>query len=235
MKYRFIIIGILILSCKKGKDDNIPVNALRIKTVTNMNVVTTYTYDVQRRIIKIENETGFFKDVFTYEPGKINRVYSEPSNTVTMSYTLNASGYIQSLTYPGTNSITFYEYRTDGYRLRSYDDKIPLTELKYYYNASTGLLDSARSTTGAKWNYTNLFHFNTDRANTIADENFGQAFWGNLSPHPVKSIVTRKPDGNVVTVSFTNYAYTYDNKNRVASRMFTTSGGQTGTENYTYY
>lgn len=235
MNYRLIIISILILSCKKGKDDNMSVNDLRIKTLTNTNVVTTYTYDAQRRIIKSEHSTGFFKDAFTYEPGKITRVYSEPSNTVTMNYTLNASGYLQSSTNSGNSGVTFYEYRPDGYRTRSYDDKIPLTEVKYYYNATTGLLDSIRSTTGAKWNYTTLFQFNTDRANTIADENFGQAFWGRLSPHPSKSIVTRKPDGNTVTVSFTNYSYTYDNKNRVASRTFTTSGGQTGTDNYTYY
>jgi len=237
LKRLAIIAGCIFIffSCKKEKDNKIIAANLRVKTVTNGNSVMSYSYDDKKRMVKSESDVGFFKDEFLYEGTTITRTISEPSNTVSIRYSLDANGYLTSSRYTNSQDVSFYEHTSDGTLIRSYDDDVPAFEARYYYNANTGLLDSMRATKGTVWVYTNLFSFYADRINTIDNENFGQMFWGSFSPHPTKSVVTRRPDGNVINVTFTNYTYTYNEEGIITSRSFSTSGGQSGTESYTYY
>ncbi len=233
-KWLTMSVLVFFLSCKKEEGNKMEPLAQRVKTVTNGNTLH-YTYDEQKRLVKAEADLGFYKEEYVYEPGRVSWSLSEASITIHSVYELDVNGYLKSSRYVSSPDISFYEFTPVGVRVRTYDDKNPITETRYYYNAGTGLLDSTRMTTGGVWKSTNLFSFFTDKANTIADINFGRGFWGHLSPHPAKAIVTRRPDGNTINVSFTNYTYTYDDRGRIASRTFTTSGGQTGTETYTYY
>jgi hypothetical protein len=220
-------------ACKKNGNDG-ATKPLRIKTVTNGGVIT-YTYDAQYRLVKAEADQGFYKEEYLYEPGKITWILTEPSQTYKAFYTIDSKGYVKSKQFENDSEITYYEYNDNGYPVRSYDNKVPVAETNYYYNSGTGLLDSMRSSSGNQWNSTSVFLFNSEKTSTISDENYGRGFWGNFSKHPVKSVAVRRPNGNAVTVSVTSYTYAYDSKNQVISRSFTTSGGQSGTETYTYY
>lgn len=220
-------------ACKKNSAAD-TTKPLRIKTVTSGGEVS-YTYDAQYRLVKAEANQGFYKEEYSYEIGKITWILTEASQTYKAFYITDNKGYVKSKQFENASETTYYEYNDNGYPVRSYNNKIPVTETNYYYNSDTGLLDSMRSTTGGQWNSSSVFQFNTEKINTISDENYGRGFWGNFSKHPVKSVAIRRSSGNVITVSVTNYTYAYDSENRIISRSFTTSGGQSGTESYTYY
>jgi YD repeat-containing protein len=224
----------LFAACKKSGKENSP-GSLRIRTVTNSGVVTNYSYDDQFRLIRSEADQAFFKEEYQYEPGRITWTLTEPSQTYRVFYTIGDDGYKKSSQFENSTEISYYENNDQGYTTRTYNNKVPATETTYYYNAGTGLPDSMRTMTGQKWISTSVMMFYTDKTSTINEENFGRIFQGNYAVHPIKSIAVRRPEGNGITVSVTNYTYTYDNQDRIISRSFTTSGGQSGSESYTYY
>lgn len=229
-----IMLSVYILACKKN-DGNQPGLPLRVKAETDASGSMIYSYNAAHQIVKAEFDNGFKKLDYLYEPGKITNTITEAANSYIIRYALNEKGYISSQQFDGETEIRYYEYNEKNFLLRVYNDQIPAWEAKYYYDAATGLLDSIRGTTGNAWSNTSVFLYYGDKNNSLGDENFGRSFFGKSPAHPVKSVASRRPDGNQVKVSVTNFTYTYDSKDRISSRSFTTSTGQSGSTTYTYY
>lgn len=227
-----ILLPLCIISCKKNESDPSG-KSLRIKAETDAGGSMIYTYNADRKIVKAEFDNGFKKEEYLYEPGKITHSITEASNTYTIHYTLGSNGYVQSKQMKGDNMIDYYDYNQQGFITRSYNNQQPMTETKYYY--TNNVLDSMRGTKGNMWFSTTVLLYYNDRINTLGDENFGRGFFGKSYPHPPKAIANRRPDGNQVKVSVTNYAYTYDDRGRISGRSFTTSGGQSGGSSFSYY
>lgn len=238
MTQKYILLSTLvllcILSCKKNGNDKTS-GPLRVKAETDASGSMIYSYNAEHQIVKAEFDNGFKKLEYLYEPGKITNTIIEASNTYIIHYSLNSKGYISSQQYEGDTEMRYYEYNDGNFLTRTYNDQTPRWEAIYHYNASTGLLDSIRTTTGNTWSNTSVFLYYTDKNSSLLDENFGRSFFGKSSVHPIKSVASRRPDGNQVKVSVTNFTYTYDNKERISSLSFTTSSGQSGSTTYTYY
>lgn len=227
-----ILLGLVLISCKKN-DEGQSGKTLRVKAETDASGSMIYSYNADRNIVKAEFDNGFKKQEYLYEPGKITHVITEASNTYTIHYTLGSNGYVQSKQMEGSSMIDYYDYDEQGFIIRSYNNQQPMTETKYYY--TNNLLDSMRGTKGNVWFSTTVLMYYTDKANTLSDENFGRGYFGRSYPHPPKAIANRRPDGNQVKVSVTNYTYTYDDSGRISGQSFTTSTGQSSTTTYTYY
>ncbi|QEC43997.1 hypothetical protein [Pseudobacter ginsenosidimutans] len=231
---KILLLCLYIISCKKneGGQPNMP---LRVKAETDAGGSMLYTYNAAHNIVKAEFDNGFKKLEYLYEPGKIMHTIVEADHTYIIHYSLNEKGYVSNQQFEGETEKRFYEYNGNDFLIRTFNDQTPRWESNYHYNASTGLLDSIRSTVGDTWSGTSVFLYYTDKANSLGDENFGRYFFGKSSQHPVKSVASRRPEGNLVKVSVTNFTYTYDSRGRISSRGFTTSGGQSGNTTYTYY
>ncbi|SDD65842.1 hypothetical protein [Niabella drilacis] len=230
-----LLLCILFWSSCKKEDAHTPDPAyLRVKTVTDKTGnVLQYTYDGQNRLVKAEGVGMFYKEEMKYEPGKATWTLTNVDGSFTADYMLNTDGLAISKPQDGGNTL-YYEYDNRQRLIRTYDGGLVPSETKHYYNAATGLKDSMRTTKGGLWQFSTWFMYYEDKTNTTGDDNFGRTYYGRQFPKPIKSIVLRRPDGNQVKVSVTNYTYTYDAQNRIASRTFT-GNGQSGTETYTYY
>ncbi|MGC4232309.1 MAG: hypothetical protein QM594_04955 [Niabella sp.] len=232
----FVLLATLSASCKKGNEPpGADGSRLRVKTVTNGNTTTSYSYDSEGRVVKAELDGGFYKETYSYEPVKVIHTIANADGTFTYLNETGSNGLVTLKQQQGGNTITYYEYDDKGHITRTYTNDIPVFETGYYYNPDNGLLDSMRSNKGGQWTATSVFLYADDQVNTISDENFGRLFYARTFPRPVKSVAIRRPDGNSVTVSITSYTYTFDNHKHITTRSFTTSGGQSGTETYTYY
>lgn len=197
-----------VLSCKKSDSGNnwqIPM----IKTATTNNETTTYSYDKNGRIVKLENG-NWIKTEFTYTPDSVHYKTTELATSAVEknSWKLNANGKVSSM-----GSVE-YKYDANGRRTESLSPPQSngwQAKSIYYYNSGTGLLDSVRKTESrllqTNWLQTTIYTYFTTVAETHGIENLGTGFWGKNDLHPLKHSETWTP---MVLAPFREITYTVD-------------------------
>jgi YD repeat-containing protein len=195
-KYMILIILLSYFSCKKG--DGSGKNNWRmpmIKTETVNTATITYSYDRDGRITKLEDGDWIITE-FTYFEDSINLKTTELATSAVdkLGLKLTATGRLASQ--GGT------EYKYDGSDRLSEVLSPPQssgwqTREKYYYNSTTGFLDSMRKTEfrllQTNWLQTTIYTYYTDVEETHGNENKGMGFWGKNDLHPVKHYETWAP------------------------------------------
>jgi hypothetical protein len=224
------------VSCKKGKDDQKqepPFKNERVKTRTwTGGGVANYTYDAQKRQLKEEQNTGVNTE-YHFEPGKMIRVVKQSSITDSFVYELNTEGYVKTQRIPD-GTIYTYEYSPAGMVTKEYSRQPVLYVATYFYDNTTGLLDSVQQTINGAWNGTSIYTYYTDKDNSLKNENTGLAVFGEKFLKPIKRQRSLYKDGNSVKEQIIDFTHIYDEKGRITNTSLLNSG-QLVEFHYTYY
>jgi len=233
-----LIYTTLIVSCRKNdtaSGSDIPHGEARVKTITGADAAagweTSYTYDAERRVIK-ESETFKTSD-YSYSGNKLAIKITENNTTRFQYYELNPQGYINDDT-ASDGTVYAYAYNDKGFITKVSDDRVPRYERNYYYNTTTGLLDSTRATIGGAWQSTQTYVYDMNHQNSLEDENTGMPYFGHVFLRPFTRYEYRYAEGGLIKKQVSDYLYTYDEKGRIKSRSYE-NAGQRLTYHYTYY
>jgi len=217
----FVVLGLSLQSCKKngGTSKNnwrIPM----VKTAEINGLTYTYEYDREGRMVKTED--GAVRTEVSYSSDSIFFKSTEIATNVVQRYSgkLNATGRILSINgteykYDASDRHTETLFAPDNNGWQKWN--------RYYYNTTTGLLDSMRQSETRllqnRWLQTIIYTYYTDLAETHGNENFGMGYWGKNDPHPVKHSETWSPISMApfrkITYT-TNKTYGYDDAGRIA-------------------
>lgn len=230
--------SVLFVSCKKNDRPSGPTvlfEKVRVKTITGADAATgweaSYAYDAEKRIIK-ESETFKISD-YSYSGNKLAIKITENNTTRYQYYELNPQGYISADT-ASDGTIYTYEYNNKGFITKVSNNQIPHYERNYYYNTTTGLLDSTRSTIGSTWNNSQIYAYDMNRENSLEERNTGMPYFGRVFPRPFLRYEYKYDDNGLIKKQVTDYLYTYDEKGRIKSKSYE-NAGQRLTYHYTYY
>ena len=259
--FLFSLSTLFLLSCKK---DNVTpaLDKLVAKMIDN-NEVTNYTYDTQRRVIKIETVVADtvkgVKMVYDYsQAGKIIITTQIPAPNPTSFITvdlLDASGRILSTSssLPTSNAsdssdVLHYSYNADGQISGTYQNSSSGYSNVSNFTFTSGNLTKIASTIKDKngvvtATYESDYEVNLNVQNTLDNTHFGQSFNGIGSKNVISkntAISKNNLNGTPTTNTFvTDLTYSVDSDGyiiKVTSVNSPTNGGASKTyiQSYVY-
>ncbi len=209
--------------CDKEEDDNPTPSGQQaltnVRTETSDGLTSTYTFDAQRRITRIEDSDGSYS-AFTYSGSQVTALLfdAETNEEETLTAQVNADGRVVQLNLEGE---TFtYAYNADGRPTTSSGGGETTT-----YTYTDGNL-TASTMTFDQVTETLIYTYLTDKLETryTADN----ALFGNPSRNLLSTVST--VDGPVRT-----HTYEFDSSNRVTKETVTFGeGSEPIVTTYTY-
>ena len=209
----------------------------KIKTISRGSGSSTYTYDMQGRLLKQEDSEGG-KVTYTYSNNTVIENNYNASSTLVSTYAidLNADGLVikKTLTFPTTTTYIFeYSYNTNKQlvqEIKKRGNPITVTSTVEYTYTANQLSSKKEYLSDGTLYLTSVFEYFTDKSNSMGFKNFGLLFYAEESDFPKKSeINTFSPTNSITDL----YEYLYDSKNRISKRI--TNGGSNGVNDITYY
>lgn len=229
---------ITFTACKKNKEDQQSSLKDKIKKIVHTNSDGSITennllYDNSGRLVKFSS--GTITAEYSYEPGKvITKTIHSNGNVFTSVGELNSRGFLTTLS--GDGSLISYAINSSGYVekevLTNFTNGHPtfVQTRNYFYNQSTGLLDSSVLNVGGSKSTTIYTAFTNKPDNYF--KNIGSSFIAPSLKYLPAEFKTRS--GNNNAFSFITYTYEFDAKGRVSRRTGNSSGKIT-TSAYLYY
>jgi hypothetical protein len=222
----------MLPGCKK--ENTAPVIPLlseaRVKTITTLSSspgTDSFSYDGNRKQSEFWNALNH--TVYTYLPNSISYINSNAN--VSGIDSLNALGYDISGVVRRAGDLYYVTrtYDADGHLLSVYsiDSAYALQRDTVIQTWSNGNMLSSYEAYKTPWSYDVIettYIYLTDKANSLANENFGQSYYGKSSQNLVS---TYSVGGNTYTMR-----YEYDNNGWVAKEI---DPGKGSTKTYTYY
>ncbi|MBP6687087.1 MAG: hypothetical protein KA160_04440 [Lacibacter sp.] len=183
-------------SCKKsknGEEIEAPEYSIvpKVKTITSSggSIVQSYTYDVTGRQISWQLNNSS-KTEHIYNGSSVIKIYSNPvtgSINGRDTLTLNAKGLVEKSTnYQNPGLMEMYEYNKDRLitKFSSTLNGSFTGEEKYYY--TNNVLDSSVyfNNAGSRISIIKYTNYNTAKASTLTNYNYGQYYLGRQSVYP---------------------------------------------------
>ncbi|MDP4148217.1 MAG: hypothetical protein Q8927_08870 [Bacteroidota bacterium] len=235
-------------ACKKDNHQPPPPPVPKVKTVSWLNYVYTYTYDNQGRQIRADYNAAGQKTyaTYTYNDTAVISNYFDTAGKMTYQtiYKLGANGMVAAFYQAGaTNDQTVIDY-TPQKQLHSKTetrilpgDPNRIWSSLYYYTGAN--LDSIVETynqnpPGSPATYTYYDAYYTDQINTVGNANYGQAWLGSSSANPVKLARDIGHDGTG-NYPQTSYTYDYDSLGRIVKQYHMWGSSSFPAVSYTYY
>jgi hypothetical protein len=232
-----IIMAVILSGCKKNENSqqtitpptNSYIKSISVSDTSGvLRMIQTLKYDALHRLIKLtELELGTNPDsilltfTFDYSPIRVfmkQTISTSSNSSSTITYFLNSSGLADSSIYVSFASpidSTFrryaFTYNADNQILtqgEKYGDSLFGTIISHYSNLNVDNITAVPS------NQKELFFYSSDHYNTIGNGNSGVLFLGKSCSNP---LVKAKIDG--MSVDMANYAYEYDQLNRISKMV----------------
>jgi len=206
--------------CDKEEDNPGPNGTAaltNVRTETSDGITSTYTFDAQRRITRVDESDGSYT-TFNYSGSQLTVLAFNPETNEEVSITaqVNSDGRIVQFIEGGVTAT--YAYNADGRPTTVTADG----ETSSYTYTAGNLTSSAVTFDGMTETY--IYTYLTDKLETrYTGEN---ALFGNPSRNLVSTVSTA--DGPVRT-----YSYEFDSSNRITKQ--TVSYGMSSTPNVTTY
>lgn len=145
---------------------------------------------------------------FKYESSKIIITVNWEVTTYDTLH-LNDAGLVERAVYTDSigniGYVIYCYYNSNGYMTQEFSDSSDIHSLKY---ENENVIEE-------KWgDYTCTYEYYTDKYNTLGNINRGEEYYGKSS----KNLLKREIDGDGIIIDF---SYTFDSKNRVATRSDT--------------
>lgn len=239
-----LFLTILLSACKK--DDQAYLSGL-VHTVEftygNAHFIETYSYDENRRVIRIDNSKGYFTGYTYHSDTVIVRYYSSTGNvSSTYIYKLNEYGAIDSgrsfTSNPGNDTYFKYLYNEEGYKIatKGYGPSLTLSET-YDFTYADGNLISLTNNWSSGGNIVQIdMEYYMDKENkldaTFTGQNYLRKSDNNLLKHKITKFGADDPDPTIMISDYT-YDYYSDGKIRVVTTN--TIDQPITTQVYTYY
>lgn len=217
----FVAIATVIhfTGCKKNSTSS---TTYKVKTETINGTVYTNTYDQQGRLL--QQSGGGQVNTYAYPPDSVIIYQSNPAASPqndTVIYLLNSAGLAYS--YPWGR--TQYVYDGQKHLLSTYT---PVDTINCTYSSGNCTVFTNTLNENGYLYITTQYQFYT---NTFDSQDYGQPYFGAQSNDLMSYYISIKP----ITVDTVNYAYTFDNLNRVVTQTRTSGGNIIDTRSYTYY
>ncbi len=224
---------IFFVSCKKEEES---VN-LRLESETSSYSIIKYYYNPDGKVKTIKYFSDhlslvnyFYDKNYIYIVNSIDSI--APFDTTIL--TLNSKGYVErtyrSIIRYGYKHMGTFRYNADGYLIELsdttfFDDHI-FQMGSYTYSIENGNQAEMKWVNGqdSSVNYT-YYTFNTDKANTITNENKGMWFLGKSNNNPISQRVSSS--------GTSTYTYDFDQNNRIIKSTMTTENS-TSSISYVY-
>jgi hypothetical protein len=215
-----IITCLLLAACKKSGSGTNNWTVPMIKSETTNNNLTSYRYDKQGRLAELVNG-DWVRVEYTYTRDSVFFKTTEIATNAVEKVAGKLDGNGMLIAQEGAER----KYDNDG---RILEEWLPpksdgwQARKKYFYNSTSGFLDSTRQTESkllqTRWLQTVIYTYYTDHNNTIGNENKGMGFLGKSSPYPVKKSETWHPKSAAPFRELVNTMesqYGYDEQERI--------------------
>jgi hypothetical protein len=241
-----IILILLIVSCQKGTNDELPAATDRVKTYTEQitssglgNSVTTYNlnYDANNRITSMVSATNpGDKIVYTYPSD--NTVISELyiGNVLGIHHeTYNKDNHLDSTFQyndSGDSSTERHIFNASGDWIKTYEYEYSTITGAMLTNTTTYTYDANGNQTKAEDTDTNVetFEYYTDKV--YIQPLIGPALIPNIKRNLMKS---HRLTSNGYEVGVGNFTYAFDNNDRISTITETTNDGSVVVKTFTYF